>query len=274
MVRMSMANAQELVRELNRSAQELLLAIHRDHLQAQGGICIRYPQRDGGSHPDLNLDRLQFRAAAQRLVSKGLAKGHGIGGVAVLPAGVEAAENAELLEHHLPTRHPDAASLPGDVIASIRETRTISLDFVDDADLKGILERDLDELEHAARDGLHKCVAMLGGSIAEALLVDVLDRRRDIAQGYMAKHKKFPADASIDQLVAIAKDEKLLDAACEALVAPLRDYRDAIHPDKERRVRAKIDDASTSALMALLRLVCRSLRDANSDGRVAAYIAK
>ena len=89
----------------------------------------------------------------------------------------------------------------------------------------------------------------------------------------MGKGRKWPRDASIDELVDFAVHFKLLDGSAKGLVLHIKDFRDLIHPDRERRVRAKVDGATTSSVLALLRVVVRDLHAAKSDGRLDSFIA-
>jgi hypothetical protein len=263
------------VHELNGAARRLLDYLHRWHLDAGGG-----PFRIGPCNETFQacgLDAVTYRSAAGRLVHAGLGAWAGTGGVMTITSeGVRAAENSEALDDALPiARAARVAEIPRDVAESLADVRQTALDFVSDDDLRTIIERDLAELEEAVGAGLHKSTALLAGSIAEALLLDVLDRRRDIAQSHFGK-KKFPADASIEHLVGIATepDVALLDGLAATLVISIKDYRDLVHPDRERRIRARLDGATTSGLLALLRLVVRSLADAQTAGRIDAYVAK
>ena len=142
-----------------------------------------------------------------------------------------------------------------------------------DADLRSIVDRDLDELDAAIRAGLHKCSAILAGSIVEALLIDMLDQNRAIASSHL-KRKKFPEEASLGELVTIATAEGLLEAMATGLVEHLKDFRDLVHPDRERRTKPKVDATTAAALVSLLGLVVRDLASAAVDGKLAAYVAK
>ncbi len=262
------------VYELNSAARRLLAFLHDWHLKAQGGPFSIGPCEE--TFQACSLDADAYRAAAGRLVTKDLAEWFGAGGsMTVTRYGIQVAEDEQLLDSELPViaRRMLALDLAPDVGESLAEVRQSALDFVSDQALQAILRRDLEELVSAVSAGLDKSVAMLAGSIMEAVLVDVIDRRPDLAQGYMGK-KKFPSDASIDKLVEIAVAENLLDSLATSLVDSIKDYRDLIHPDRERRLRTKLDGATTASLLALLRLVLRSLHDARSQGRIDNYMAK
>jgi hypothetical protein len=262
------------VLELNAAGRRLLAYLHGWHVRACGGPFHVGPCRE--TFDACGFDENQYMSAARWLVSKGLGKWSGLGGVVTITDdGVDVAQDEDLLDRELPLapRRAPPAEIPRDVADNLKEVRRTALDFVADTELRDILARDIEELEAAIAGGLHKSTALLAGSIVEAMLVDVIDQRRDLAQAYMGK-KKFPAEASIDHLVGIGIAEQLIDKLAEAVASSIKDYRDLIHPDRERRSRVRLDGASTGALVALLRLVVRSLHDAHQDGRISAYLNK
>jgi len=260
--------------ELNEKARALLSLLYRCHVQNAGRPFGVSPRQEAFTACGF-ANGAEFKRASSWLIRKNLAKYMGMGPVTITSYGAEVAGNPAALDEALPIAPPSLASqsIPGDVAESLQDIRRIAINFVSDADFQNIMERDIIELECAVANSLHKSVALLAGSIVEALLADVVGRRPDLARSYMGR-KTFPADASIDKLVEIAVGESLIESLAASLVASIKDYRDLIHPDRERRTRAKVDRPTTFALLSLLRLVLRDLDDANRDGRIAAYQAK
>lgn len=259
--------------ELNASARRLLAFLYDWHIKVHGRLYGIGPCEE--TFQACNLDEDTYRAASTRLTSKDIAKwisGHSI---TITPYGIEVAEDEHLLDMHLPIAPKRAVTgnIAPDIRESLAEIRQSALEFVSDDSFQAILRRDLEELVSAVSANLNKSVAMLAGSIMEAVLVDIIGRRPDLAQSYMGK-KKFPADASLDKLIEIAVAESLLDSLAMSLVSSIKDYRDLIHPDRERRERIKLDGATTASLLALLRLVLRSLHEARTHGRIEDYISK
>lgn len=148
----------------------------------------------------------------------------------------------------------------------------LEFDFMDSAELRAIVERDVRELRAADGHELHKCTAILAGSIVEGLLVDLLNRKPDLAQGCTKKPQDWPDKASLGELVKFARKMNLVEATAETMVLKLTDFRDIVHPDRERRHGTQVDGATAAALIALLRLVVRDLIAAEEDGRIAAYV--
>lgn len=259
---------------LNADARKLLAYLHRRSFELGGG-----PYSVGNNSTTFAATTIvpsQFVAVARRLVTKRLAQNMGMGGsVMITPLGIETFEDPPSLDRLLPIGAPASRPAPAvEVAEALREIRSVSLDFMVDGDLRAIVERDLDELDAAIVAGLHKCSAILAGSVVEGLLIDMLDQNRAIAQTHMAQRRHFPEDASLGDLVDIATKEMLLEAVASGLVDHLKDFRDLVHPDRERRTKPKVDAATAGALVSLLRLVVRDLVAAARDGKLAAYLAK
>lgn len=264
------------VYDLNRDARSLLTYLHKWHLDGGGRPFYVGPCDETFSA--CSLDDESYRAAARRLIEKDLGKWAGGGGaMTITRQGVRSAEDHRLIEALLPV---GAQSTPGqpllqpDIASAIAEVRDVARDIIIDEALREIVERDSHELEAAVAHGLHKSAALLTGSIIEAVLLGVCERNRTIAATHMKQGKDFPEKATIEKLVEIARDEGLIRDLAGDVAATVREYRDLIHPDRERRTRPKVDDAMSGALLALLRVVVRDIRDAMADGRVEAYEAK
>lgn len=166
-------------------------------------------------------------------------------------------------------------SQPAEIpVSDLRE----SLGFLSDGILRDIIERDLAELETAIRNGLNKATLLLCGSILEASLIDVLDRRHDIASSLFLKKRKFPDDASLDDLLGIAGTKdlpgdglRILTETAVSLGCAVKDHRDLIHPHREVRSGIKVDSDTAKNMIHLLRLVIRDLRIAHEKGVLRLY---
>lgn len=151
------------------------------------------------------------------------------------------------------------------------------LAFVNNEKAKSIIERDLRELAAAAPAGLWKSCLLLCGSILEAVLLEVLDRRRDLAQPYLKK-KQFPDDANLHQLIEIASDIALIDGqrsllstTAAGLAGTITEHRDLVHPHAELRGGIRVDRDTAEAMIHLLKLVIRDLAEAGDRGDIRAY---
>lgn len=147
------------------------------------------------------------------------------------------------------------------------------LAFLNDDRLFSICARDLLELEDALAREAWKSSLLLCGSILEAVLLDVVGRRSDLAAPYLKK-RRFPDDASLGDLIAIAGDYDLLSTIAKGLAGTITEHRDLIHPHAEVRGGMKVDKTTARALAHVLDLVTRDLADAETRGAIDAYVNK
>lgn len=252
--------------ELNEAARRVLRVFH--HYYEQEGdrrwaIAARHASLD-----QTGLDPHQRKRAFSRLVERRLIEPYTAGGNHRLTeTGALAADQPEILDELLPLRRattnehePATGAVP-------------CIDFIEDASMDAIVKSDLRELDGALRHRLHKSAVLLCGSILEAVLIDVLDRRRDLASSYLKK-KKFPDDASLDDLLLVAGNEGLVSETARQVGVAVKDHRDLIHPHRQARERVAVDGDTAQAMLVLLRLVVRDLRRAHEDGRVKTYVDK
>lgn len=152
--------------------------------------------------------------------------------------------------------------------------------FLADDGLRTIVSRDLRELMAARRAESWKTCLLLCGSIAEAALIDVLDRRRDLASPFL-KRRRFPDEASLADLIAMAADvtlvghgRYLLSATVAGVAVAVTDHRDLIHPQAELRARVQVDRDTADTMIHVLALILRDLTEAEARGDIAAYMSK
>lgn len=250
---------------LNVDARRLLELLHARKMAGAGrGVTVVSFEdaRDAGC--------VEPRAAFARLRERGLAIPHA-SFYRMTDEGTRVAEDPEELDELLPIG-PRGSTAPLVAAASSPDrVGRLEFDFMADAALRAIVERDVGELRRADAHDLDKCIAILSGSIVEALLLDVLSRRPDRAQSMAKKPQNWPEKMSLGELVSIAVHLKLVEPTAEPLVLKLTDFRDLVHPQRERREKPKVDRDTSGALLALLRLVVRDLVEAHTDGRIIAY---
>jgi hypothetical protein len=117
----------------------------------------------------------------------------------------------------------------------------INLDFVSNKELKSILERDISELNIARTQGLSKTCMILVGSIAEALLLEILSMNLQAAQNTVsALNKKIGTNLeewSLNDMVEISINmvPPLLPPDIEVIAKQLGKWRNLIHPGRELR---------------------------------------
>jgi hypothetical protein len=120
------------------------------------------------------------------------------------------------------------------------------LPFILDKELRGIAERDLASFESMTKAEEVKAAIVLAGSVIEAILFDLAEKdpakTTAAAQNVKMKRgwKKFdPTDAdwwTLEQVIAVCGQEGLgiLSDRTEGTAHIARDYRNFVHPRKER----------------------------------------
>jgi hypothetical protein len=283
------ARSQEKALALNRKARQLLVYLYQWYRKTEGRSLVVYWNEE--TQRETGLDEAAFTAAAQRLIERYFAKYY-TQGITLTPMGVQAAESPARLDHELPIsmsapdKSMDTGGAASDADAQFQRLLDVDemvgrLAFVRDVRLRSIVERDLRELELSLRNQLNKASLILCGTLLEAVLLDVLDRRFDVAETYMSKNAKWPNDASLKKLVKIAGSVELTDAhhrparlltksavgTCNAII----EHRDLIHPHAEVRGEVKIDADVVIAMVGLLRVVLGDLSSAGENGVINAY---
>lgn len=126
------------------------------------------------------------------------------------------------------------------------------LPFVKDPDYRRLAERDLASLRIARRIEETKAAIALGGSVIEALLLDVIEDRKLAAIAAASVVKKLrsgkdprswsscdpndPDKWTFKQMIGVCGPDglKVLGPRVEAIAETARDWRNMIHPRKER----------------------------------------
>jgi hypothetical protein len=138
---------------------------------------------------------------------------------------------------------------------------TRSFSFLNDKDLREIIERDYKELTLVLfPGGAWKSTVIMAGSILEAILVDVL------ASGPLLRAKALaspvaPAkpmdDWRLEYLIKVAADIAVLTAQrTSTFDQVLRDYRNFVHPKKEIRSGHPCREGEAQLAMGGLNAVC------------------
>lgn len=119
------------------------------------------------------------------------------------------------------------------------------LGFVQDELLRRSIARDLDSMERLVRMEEWKAATVLGGSVLEALLLEVLSRQDHLSAALAAEEKhinrqdprwhKQPIESwDLWKLIAVAHELRVIDDTVEPVCQGARGYRNLIHPGKER----------------------------------------
>ena len=146
-----------------------------------------------------------------------------------------------------------------------------SFPFVHDPDLKVIIERDFGELmQRVFPSGAWKSAVVLAGSILEAILLDQLSEPSVLPRANAAK--AAPRDKSgrlkdltrgewrLESLINVAVELNILaKPRADTIDQVLRDYRNFVHPAKERRAGHPCTDAEAYLAVGALGGVCNHL---------------
>jgi hypothetical protein len=153
-----------------------------------------------------------------------------------------------------------------------------SLDFLNGG-YRDSVERDCSEINAAARMGAAKAVIVLCGSVAEALLYDLLKPDEKEAQKKAVELAKLPENALLKgELEKAAKLEigrwgacpiikvahalhpDVVGADAAAYADVLRDYRNLIHPGKAERSARTVDQHTAAIAISVVNLVIKGRR--------------
>lgn len=130
------------------------------------------------------------------------------------------------------------------------------LDKIKDKDFCKILKRDLKECAIAYVSGQYKSTVILGGSIIEAILTYILKQNGIVKYKFDNRGQNSLINLErmgIEQLLFVAKEEKLINSTIYHLDHYVREYRNAIHPSAEIRKNYEIDKKNATMIWEILK---------------------
>jgi hypothetical protein len=132
--------------------------------------------------------------------------------------------------------------------------------FINDNDLRAIIERDYSEIQKAYVSGCWKSVLILCGGAIEAILTDLLVSN-DAATKATKSAPKEPDITRWDlsDLINVAVELRLVYAGVEKLSHPLREYRNLVHPSNELRNKLRFSVEEAKIAVEILNMVHRDL---------------
>lgn len=133
--------------------------------------------------------------------------------------------------------------------------------FINDAQLREIIERDFSEIQRSFISECWKSVIILCGGAIEAILTDLIiaNETQAIASA-KAPDKADITRWDLSDLINVAVDLKLVSAGVEKLSHPIREYRNLVHPGKEIRSELTFDAEEAKIALEVLNIVYRDLR--------------
>lgn len=140
----------------------------------------------------------------------------------------------------------------------VTEKREFS--FLNNADLKNIIERDYSEIQRAFISVCWKSVIILCGGAIEAILTDLLLSNSSNA----IASNKAPKGADITKwslanLIEVSVDINLVSPSIEKLSHSIREYRNLVHPGREIRERLIFDSEEAKIALEVLHILHREL---------------
>lgn len=132
--------------------------------------------------------------------------------------------------------------------------------FVNEAELRRILERDYIEIQRAFVAQCWKSVIVLCGGAIETILVDLLITHKTSATN-TSKSPNKPDIRKWDlaDLINVAVELKLVGAGVEKLSHSIRDYRNLVHPGNELRSQLSINPEEAKIALEVLNIMIRDL---------------
>jgi len=139
------------------------------------------------------------------------------------------------------------------------------LDFMHNARLRGVVERDRSELQRVKRAQAVKSRYVLCGGLIEALLLDALlhyETRAKTANKAPKGHGSARAlhDWRLGDLIDVAVELNIIQTDAEQYSHGVRNYRNLVHPGKEIRSQQKVAPEEADIAEKVLDIVIRELR--------------
>lgn len=134
--------------------------------------------------------------------------------------------------------------------------------FVSDVKLKEIIQRDYEEVQKVKNVNAAKATIVLSGSLIEALLLDCLlkDEPKALASTKAPSEKNF-SEWTLNELIIVARDLGIISSdATSKFIDPVRDFRNLIHPGKEKRSKIKFSMEEAHIAFQVLKIVIRDLK--------------
>ncbi len=136
------------------------------------------------------------------------------------------------------------------------------LDFITDEQLRGLVERDRKELDGCLQHQLCKSTMLLSGSIIEAVLVDFF-----LAFGRTNTSSKQVQEANLAILVDWAEQEAVISPRTRELATVIKNYRNLIHPGREKRLGEHVDIRTATVAAQLVEMILEEIRESYAKRR-------
>lgn len=140
--------------------------------------------------------------------------------------------------------------------------QNVDLSFMADAALRSVAYRDLEEAARLDAGAAPKATVVLLGSIAEAVLLDMLQTQEVGAKKCSSARKDALRRWNLDTMIEVAKELGVIGNTTYAISHILRGYRNLIHPGRPeaQKLEPGMSQAvgATDFVLALLKELARS----------------
>lgn len=130
--------------------------------------------------------------------------------------------------------------------------------FIDDADLRDLLDNDWREALRVHDVGAWKSCLLLCGSILEGVLIDALSQDKQNANAVYQRLKRRSASAlegwNLADLMDVADELKLFPRGTIHLGHAVREFRNLVHPGKQLRDNIKATEEQADVALNLVRM--------------------
>lgn len=166
------------------------------------------------------------------------------------------------------------------VQGSLDEIRLTSLLYIEEQSSRDDISKDISDLVRAAQSGMFKAVALLAGSITEAVLLGVANLNPAMSVSYLEgpkakedsiiKNRQFPDQCGILELAYICRKAAIITDS-KLSIDNLRAYRDHIHPNRHTKSQTVLNNHAVSMIIGILGQLLQNLAASEQKGLMKRY---
>lgn len=155
---------------------------------------------------------------------------------------------------------PELAEVQDTPVTQIKE-----FIFIQNPKLREIIERDYQEIQRAFVAQCWKSALILAGGLIEAILLDGLEQKRDLALASSNAPKKPDLSKwDLSNLIEVSVELQLVTSGVEKLSHPIREFRNLVHPGNELRKKLTYGGEEARIGLEVLNMIHRDLKTPQS----------